>query len=81
VIRQAATHFNLSLGAGLGSLRSRVFRIGHLGSLNELEVLATLAGTEMALRMTRVPVQLGSGVRACQARLLDHLGASSVQLP
>jgi len=43
-----------------------VLRIGHLGALNELEVLATLAGLEMALFECGVPLTLGSGVAACQ---------------
>ncbi len=62
----AARELNLSLGAGLGRLAGRVFRIGHLGSLNLLEVLATLAGTELALDAAGVPVSFGSGVAAAQ---------------
>ena len=40
--------------------------IGHLGALNELEVIATLGGLEIALRECGVPLQLGAGVAACQ---------------
>jgi alanine-glyoxylate transaminase/serine-glyoxylate transaminase/serine-pyruvate transaminase len=43
-----------------------VFRIGHLGSLNELEVLATLAGTELALLYSGQTIELGVGVAAAQ---------------
>jgi alanine-glyoxylate transaminase/serine-glyoxylate transaminase/serine-pyruvate transaminase len=43
-----------------------VFRIGHLGSLNELEVLATIAGTELALHYSGQPLELGVGVAAAQ---------------
>jgi alanine-glyoxylate transaminase/serine-glyoxylate transaminase/serine-pyruvate transaminase len=57
---------NLALGVGLGQLRGRVFRIGHLGSLNELEVLATLAGTELALKYSGQEIELGIGVAAAQ---------------
>jgi alanine-glyoxylate transaminase/serine-glyoxylate transaminase/serine-pyruvate transaminase len=46
--------FNLSLGAGLGRLKGRVFRIGHLGDCNELTLLAALAGCEMGLRLAGV---------------------------
>ena len=48
--------FNMSLGAGLGRLAGRVFRIGHLGSLNDLTLAGTLAGVEMglALRASRI---------------------------
>jgi alanine-glyoxylate transaminase / serine-glyoxylate transaminase / serine-pyruvate transaminase len=63
-VLRAAEQLNLSLGTGLSRLKGRVFRIGHLGSLNELEVLATLAGVELALHRAGVPVALGSGVSA-----------------
>jgi alanine-glyoxylate transaminase/serine-glyoxylate transaminase/serine-pyruvate transaminase len=66
VVKVAADRFNLALGIGLGQLRGIVFRIGHLGSLNELEVLATLAGTELALHYSGQPVALGAGVAAAQ---------------
>ncbi|HEV2439576.1 MAG TPA: aminotransferase class V-fold PLP-dependent enzyme [bacterium] len=66
VVRAAAQRLNLSLGVGLGRVKGKVFRIGHLGALNELEVLATLAGTELACTMAGIPVPLGSGVTACE---------------
>jgi len=66
VVKVAADRLNLALGVGLGQLRGRVFRIGHLGSLNELEVLATLAGTELALRYAGQPIELGVGVAAAE---------------
>ncbi|TMC76630.1 MAG: aminotransferase class V-fold PLP-dependent enzyme, partial [Chloroflexi bacterium] len=66
VVRVAAERLNLALGVGLGQLRGRVFRIGHLGSLNELEVLATLAGTELALFYSGRTIELGVGVAAAQ---------------
>jgi alanine-glyoxylate transaminase/serine-glyoxylate transaminase/serine-pyruvate transaminase len=66
IVKVAAERLNLALGIGLGQLRGRVFRIGHLGSLNELEVLATLAGTELALVYSGQPIELGVGVAAAQ---------------
>jgi alanine-glyoxylate transaminase/serine-glyoxylate transaminase/serine-pyruvate transaminase len=66
VIHRARERFGLALGVGLGRLKGRVLRIGHLGALNELEVLATLGGLEMALLECGVPLALGSGVAACQ---------------
>jgi len=66
VVQVAAERLNLALGVGLGQLRGRVFRIGHLGSLNEMEVLATLAGTELALLYSGQPIELGAGVAAAQ---------------
>ncbi len=71
-VLRAAERLHLSLGTGLGRVKGRVFRIGHLGSLNDLEVMATIAGTEMALRMAGAPVQLGAGVAACQEYLMAH---------
>ena len=66
VVKVAAERLNLALGVGLGQLRGRVFRIGHLGSLNELEVLATIAGTELALLYSGQAIELGVGVAAAQ---------------
>jgi len=66
VVKVAAERLNLALGVGLGQLRGRVFRIGHLGSLNEMEVLATLAGTELALLYSGQAIELGVGVAAAQ---------------
>lgn len=60
--------FDLSLGAGLGRLRRRVFRIGHLGDFNDLMLAATLSGVEMGLALSGVPLR-GSGVQAALAAL------------
>ncbi len=70
VIARARDRFDLALGVGLSKLRGRVFRIGHLGALGELEVLATLGGVELALRECGHPVALGAGVAAAQERFL-----------
>ncbi len=66
VIDIAFRRYNLSLGAGLGRLAGKVFRIGHVGDLNELMILGALAGVEMALGDAGIPVALGSGVAAAQ---------------
>jgi len=55
--------FDLSLGTGLGKLKGRMFRIGHLGDSNDLTLMATLAGVEMGLKLAGVPID-GSGVSA-----------------
>ena len=47
--------FNMSLGNGLGQLNDRVFRIGHLGDIGELQLMGTLTGIEMGLRLAGVP--------------------------
>ena len=53
--RIARQRFNVSLGGGLGKLNGKVFRIGHLGDLNEPMLLGALAAVEMALRIGGVP--------------------------
>jgi alanine-glyoxylate transaminase/serine-glyoxylate transaminase/serine-pyruvate transaminase len=55
--------FDLSLGTGLGKVKGRMFRIGHLGDCNDLTLVAALAGVEMGLGLAGVPV-LASGVQA-----------------
>ena len=66
VIDVAFRRYDLALGGGLARLAGRVFRIGHLGDVNELMLLGALAGTEMALADAGVEVALGSGVGAAQ---------------
>jgi alanine-glyoxylate transaminase/serine-glyoxylate transaminase/serine-pyruvate transaminase len=72
LVRHAYERYNLSLGVGLSKVAGRVFRIGHLGSLNEIMVLGALAGTEMALADLGVPIALGSGVGAAQAHFAQE---------
>jgi alanine-glyoxylate transaminase/serine-glyoxylate transaminase/serine-pyruvate transaminase len=48
--------FDMSLGAGLGKLAGRVFRIGHLGDFNDLTLAGTLSGVQMGLELAGVPV-------------------------
>jgi alanine-glyoxylate transaminase/serine-glyoxylate transaminase/serine-pyruvate transaminase len=62
---------NMSLGTGLGKLRGRIFRIGHLGDLNTLSLIGTIAGVEMGLASARVPVSL-EGVSAAMAFLMNE---------
>jgi alanine-glyoxylate transaminase/serine-glyoxylate transaminase/serine-pyruvate transaminase len=52
-------HFNMSLGTGLGRVKGKVFRIGHLGDFNDLSLIGTLAGVEMGLALAEVPHQTG----------------------
>ena len=55
--------FDLSLGTGLGKVKGRMFRIGHLGDSNDLTLVATVAGCEMGMKLTGVKLA-GSGVQA-----------------
>ena len=70
VRRIALQTFNVSLGGGLGPLGGKVFRIGHLGDLNEPMILGTLSTVEMALRLAGVPHTPG-GVDAAIAYLAE----------
>jgi alanine-glyoxylate transaminase/serine-glyoxylate transaminase/serine-pyruvate transaminase len=64
--------FNMSLGNGLGILKDRVFRIGHLGDFGDLQLVGTLGGVEMGLRAAGVPHRAG-GVQAA----LDYLAGNA----
>ena len=60
-------NFDMSLGAGLSRLTGKVFRIGHLGSFNDLMLAGTLSGVEMGLRLASVPHQEGGVTAALQS--------------
>ena len=64
--------FNMSLGTGLGKLKGKIFRIGHLGDFNELMLAGTLSGIEMGLAMANLPFSRG-GV----TETLDYLSGQS----
>jgi alanine-glyoxylate transaminase/serine-glyoxylate transaminase/serine-pyruvate transaminase len=76
VIDRAYRRYNLALGAGLSQMAGKLFRIGHLGDLNELMLLGAIAGAEMAMRDVGIEVELGSGVAAAQA---EFRGASQAR--
>jgi alanine-glyoxylate transaminase/serine-glyoxylate transaminase/serine-pyruvate transaminase len=70
-LAHAQKTLELPLGPGLGEVKGKIFRIGHLGSLNELELLGALAGVEMTLTSFGVPVPLGAGLAAAETYLLQ----------
>ena len=76
VRRMIHERFDLSLGTGLGKLKGRMFRIGHLGDSNDLTLMATLAGVEMGLKLAGVPLA-GSGVSAA----MEFFAATPVPAP
>lgn len=61
--------FDMSLGTGLGKMKGRVFRIGHLGSFNDLMLAGTLAGVQMGLELAGIPH--GDGVSPALAYLTN----------
>jgi len=66
VIDIAYRRYDLALGAGLARMAGKLFRIGHLGDLNELMLLGAIAGAEMAMRDVGIKVTPGSGVGAAE---------------
>jgi alanine-glyoxylate transaminase / serine-glyoxylate transaminase / serine-pyruvate transaminase len=67
VCRIAYQRYRTSFGAGLGKVVGQVFRIGHLGDLNEVSCLTALAAAEMALADAGAAIELGAGVAAAQS--------------
>ena len=66
--------YDLSLGTGLGRVKGRMFRIGHLGDCNDLTLMAALSGVEMGLRLSGVALA-GSGVQAAMDYFAAHAAA------
>ena len=66
VIARAFKRYDLALGAGLSKVAGKLFRIGHLGDLNELMLLGGIAGAEMAMLDVGMKIEPGSGVAAAQ---------------
>ena len=64
--------FDIALGAGLGKVAGKVFRIGHLAYINETQLLGTLAGVELGLAAAGVPIKRG-GIDAA----MDYLGGNA----
>jgi len=77
VAKTAYYKYNMSLGAGLNKVAGKVFRIGHLGDLNEIMVLQALAGSEMAMRDCGINIELGAGVAAAQELFISETSAAS----
>jgi len=70
--------FDLSLGTGLGKVKGRMFRIGHLGDSNDLTLMAALAGVEMGLKLAGIATA-GSGVQAAMEFFASHPHPQSLQ--
>jgi alanine-glyoxylate transaminase/serine-glyoxylate transaminase/serine-pyruvate transaminase len=70
--------FDCSLGTGLGKVKGRMFRIGHLGDSNDLTLVATVAGCEMGLKLAGVKLA-GSGVQATMDYFASHPAALSLK--
>jgi alanine-glyoxylate transaminase/serine-glyoxylate transaminase/serine-pyruvate transaminase len=70
-------NYDMSLGAGLGKLAGRAFRIGHLGSFNDLMLAGVLSGVEMGLSLAGVPHREGGVMSALRCLTAAPAGAAS----
>jgi alanine-glyoxylate transaminase/serine-glyoxylate transaminase/serine-pyruvate transaminase len=78
IIAHAFRRYNLALGAGLSKVAGKLFRIGHLGDLNELMLLGAIGGAEMAMLDSGVKVEPGSGVAAASNYWRSHKAPASL---
>jgi alanine-glyoxylate transaminase / serine-glyoxylate transaminase / serine-pyruvate transaminase len=81
IIARAFKRYNLALGAGLSKVAGKLFRIGHLGDLNELMLLGAITGAEMAMLDAGVRVEPGSGAAAAQNYWRSHTPVAASQTP
>ncbi len=81
VIARAFKRYDLALGAGLSKMAGKLFRIGHLGDLNELMLLGALSGAEMAMLDVGVKIEPGSGIAAAQNYWRSHSPAAATPGP
>ncbi|MFJ3056693.1 pyridoxal-phosphate-dependent aminotransferase family protein [Herbaspirillum sp. NPDC087042] len=72
-------NFDMSLGTGLGKMKGKMFRIGHLGEANDLSLMATLSGCEMGLQLAGVKLA-GSGVQAAMEVLVSQKKKPSLKV-
>ena len=70
--------FDLSLGTGLGKLKGRMFRMGHLGDSNDLTLVAMVAGVEMGLKLAGVKFAAG-GVQAAMEYFANHAAPAALK--
>src|SRR5579859_1248300 len=81
LLKHGRDRYALSLGGGIGELNGQAFRIGHLGSLNELEVMGMIGGIELVFADQQLAVKPGSGLLACQASFLAAQPAAAPAPP
>jgi alanine-glyoxylate transaminase/serine-glyoxylate transaminase/serine-pyruvate transaminase len=81
VIARAFTRYNLALGAGLAKVAGKLFRIGHLGDLNELMLLGAICGAELAMLDVGVKIEPGSGAAAAQNYWRSHAHVAATKDP
>lgn len=77
IVAEAYARYNLSIGVGLSKVAGKVFRIGHLGNMDEVMSASALAGTEMALLSAGAKIKPGSGVGAA----IEYWASTSKVIP
>ena len=70
IVKPMHSKYNTVIAGGQGVFKGKVFRIGHLGYVNDLDLVATLAALEMALIEAGHPCELGAGVAAAQKMIM-----------
>jgi len=81
VITRAYRRYNLSLGGGLSKVAGKLFRIAHLGDMNEVHLMAAINGAEMAMLDCGVALQPGSGSAAAGNYWRHHAAPSGLGAP
>ncbi|SFJ91936.1 pyridoxal-phosphate-dependent aminotransferase family protein [Thermoflavimicrobium dichotomicum] len=72
-LRKALRKQNVIVAGGQQHLKGQIFRIGHMGYCDPLDILTTLSALEIALKQLQIPVDLGTGVKAAQEVWMDHV--------
>jgi len=75
--RVVLERFDMSLGTGLGKLKGKIFRIGHLGGFNDLMLAGTLSGVEMGLKLANVPHKAGGVLAALELLSAESMASVS----
>jgi len=73
--RTVLERFDMSLGTGLGKLKGKIFRIGHLGDFNDLMLAGTLSGVEMGLTLADVPHRTGGVLAALELMASESMAS------
>lgn len=77
LVKHLRDRYNITVAAGQGGLTSKIFRIGHMGAVDEFDTLTAIAAVEMALADLGYPVKMGEGTRVAQEALRDALGGKA----
>lgn len=77
IVKEAYARYNLSLGLGLSQVSGKVFRIGHLGNMDEVMMTSAISGAEMAMISAGLPITPGSGI----SRAIDYWQKTSKVIP